>query len=232
MITPTTVHALLLLYDKDEAAVRAWLAADRRIVRLSEIVLDDGRALLARAKQEGWEGLIVKDVNAVYHSGRRTPAWRKMKLLKQQEFVVGGWTEPRQTRQHFGALLIGYYDEAGALRWAGSVGTGFDQAELDRVSGCCARSKSSSRHSPTRSRRPSSRTGSSRNSWPSCASPSGRATASCANLCLGMRTDKKARAVRREEQKAPAKPVLPAPAMWKKNRRTQKSPANEGGRTS
>jgi bifunctional non-homologous end joining protein LigD len=47
--------------------------------------------------------------------------------------VIGGWTEPRQTRQHFGALLVGYYDEGGALRWAGSVGTGFDQEELDRV---------------------------------------------------------------------------------------------------
>ena len=43
-------------------------------------------------------------------AARRTPAWRKMKLLKQQEFVVGGWTEPRQTRQHFGSLLLGYYD--------------------------------------------------------------------------------------------------------------------------
>jgi bifunctional non-homologous end joining protein LigD len=56
-----------------------------------------------------------------------------MKLLKQQEFVVGGWTEPRQTRSHFGSLLLGYYDEEGALRWAGMVGTGFDQKELDRV---------------------------------------------------------------------------------------------------
>ena len=108
-------------------------ARDRRLVRLSEIVVDDGRQLLARAKAEGWEGLIVKDGQSVYQSGRRTPAWRKLKLLKQQEFVVGGWTEPRQTRSYFGALLVGYYDADGALRWAGSVGTGFDQAELTRV---------------------------------------------------------------------------------------------------
>jgi bifunctional non-homologous end joining protein LigD len=74
-------------------------------------VADDGRALLARAKDEGWEGLIAKDGQSVYHSGRRTPAWRKMKLLKEQEFVVGGWTEPRQSRSHFGALLLGYYDD-------------------------------------------------------------------------------------------------------------------------
>ncbi|HYN07005.1 MAG TPA: DNA ligase D [Vicinamibacterales bacterium] len=106
--------------------------AASHLLRLSEIVADDGRRLLKRAEDEGWEGLIVKDGQSVYQSGRRTPAWRKKKLLKQQEFVVGGWTEPRQSRQNFGALLVGYY-ENGDLRWAGSVGTGFNQAELDRV---------------------------------------------------------------------------------------------------
>ena len=109
-------------------------AAERDLVRLTEIVPDDGTALLDRATREGWEGLIVKDGQSVYQTGRRSPAWRKKKLLKQQEFVVGGWTEPRSTRTHFGSLLLGYYDAGGALRWAGSVGTGFDQAELDRVS--------------------------------------------------------------------------------------------------
>jgi len=108
-------------------------AKERSLVRLSEIALDDGRPMLQRAHDEGWEGLIVKDAQSAYHSGKRTPAWRKLKLLKQQEFVVGGWTAPRLSRQHFGSLLVGYYDEGGALRWAGSVGTGFDQKELDRV---------------------------------------------------------------------------------------------------
>jgi bifunctional non-homologous end joining protein LigD len=110
----------------------------RRVLRLSEMTADDGRALLARAKKEGWEGLIAKDGRSPYHSGRRTPAWRKLKLLQQQEFVIGGWTAPRQTRQHFGALLLGYYDAHGALRWAGSVGTGFDDRELDRVAALLA----------------------------------------------------------------------------------------------
>ncbi|MEO7192170.1 MAG: DNA ligase D [Vicinamibacterales bacterium] len=110
-------------------------AALRRLVRLSEIATDDGGALMKRARDEQWEGLIAKDGQSVYRSGRRTPAWRKMKLLKQQEFVIGGWTEPRQTRHHFGALLVGYFDAAKKLRWAGSVGTGFNQAELDRVAG-------------------------------------------------------------------------------------------------
>ena len=56
-----------------------------------------------------------------------------MKLLKQQEFVVGGWTEPRQTRSFFGSLLVGYYDDGWRAALGGTVGTGFDQEELDRV---------------------------------------------------------------------------------------------------
>ena len=61
----------------------------------------------------------------------------KSKLVKQQEFVVGGWTEPRQTRQHFGALLLGVHkegDTSGKLTYVGHTGTGFDQRELERVS--------------------------------------------------------------------------------------------------
>jgi bifunctional non-homologous end joining protein LigD len=105
-------------------------------IRLSEQVPSDGRALYERATREHWEGLIVKDATSPYHSGRRSPAWRKLKLVQQQEFVVGGWTEPRQTRQHFGALLLGVHDNdrGGRLRYVGHTGTGFDQKELERVS--------------------------------------------------------------------------------------------------
>ena len=105
------------------------------ILRLSEQVTGDGRALEARAREEGWEGLIAKDARAPYHSGRRSPAWRKLKILQQQEFIVGGWTEPRATRQYFGALLLGVHDEKGrgALTYVGHTGTGFNQAELARV---------------------------------------------------------------------------------------------------
>ena len=86
-----------------------------------------------RARGEGWEGLIVKEVAAPYQSGRRSPTWRKLKLVQEQEFVVGGWTEPRHTRQYFGALLLGVYDEkTGALTYVGHTGTGFNQAELER----------------------------------------------------------------------------------------------------
>ena len=101
-------------------------------LRISEQVAADGRALDERAHREGWEGLIVKDASSRYQSGRRTPAWRKHKLSNQEEFVVGGWTEPRNTRSRFGALLLGQY-EGSRLVYVGHTGTGFDQKELDRV---------------------------------------------------------------------------------------------------
>lgn len=68
-----------------------------------------GRALRDEALANDWEGLIVKDPASPYLSGRRHPAWRKLKLLRRQEFVVGGWTEGRSSRNGFGALLVGYY---------------------------------------------------------------------------------------------------------------------------
>src|SRR4029078_1837526 len=103
-------------------------------LRISEQTLDDGTALDARARREGGEGLIVKEAAGPYQSGRRSPTWRKRKVVHEQEFVVGGWTEPRHTRSHFGALLLGVHDEkTGALTYVGHTGTGFDQAELERV---------------------------------------------------------------------------------------------------
>ena len=70
----------------------------------------DGRALYSRALAQGWEGLIAKHAASLYKSGKRSPDWRKLKLVHEQEFVVGGWTEPRQTRSYFGALLLGVYE--------------------------------------------------------------------------------------------------------------------------
>lgn len=113
-------------------AKRTSRASQHHLVRLSDIATDDGTAMLEQAKREGWEGLIVKDGQSLYHSGRRTPAWRKLKLLKQQEFVIGGWTAPRQSRSHFGSILVGYRKN-NDLVFCGSVGTGFTQAELDRL---------------------------------------------------------------------------------------------------
>jgi bifunctional non-homologous end joining protein LigD len=105
---------------------------DKEVLRISEIVRGDGRALYERALRHGWEGLIAKRVDSFYKSGKRTPDWCKLKILQEQEFVVGGFTEPRQTRAHFGALLLGVY-EGHQLAYAGHTGTGFTDRELARV---------------------------------------------------------------------------------------------------
>lgn len=143
---PVALIAFDLLRDGDDD-LRGLALTERRArlekrlakhasseLRLSEQVAADGRALHERAMREGWEGLIVKEARAPYQSGRRSPSWRKLKVVRQQEFVVGGWTEPRQTRQYFGALLLGVHDPAtNALRDVGHTGTGFDGRELARV---------------------------------------------------------------------------------------------------
>jgi bifunctional non-homologous end joining protein LigD len=122
------------LVRRRERLERLLAPARSQTLRLSEQAINDGRALHQRAMKERWEGLIVKDASSPYQSGRRSPAWRKLKLVHEQEFVIGGWTEPRQTRQHFGALLLGVYEpDRPGLVYVGHTGTGFDHRELDKV---------------------------------------------------------------------------------------------------
>lgn len=91
-----------------------------------------GEAYYIEACAQGWEGLIAKRANAPYRSGR-TPDWLKFKCEQGQEFVIGGWTDPQGAREGFGALLLGYFDDAGLLVYAGKVGTGFDRAMLSSL---------------------------------------------------------------------------------------------------
>ena len=102
-------------------------------LRISEQVTGDGRPMYDRAKRSGWEGVIAKRLDSNYKSGRRSPDWRKLKLVRHQTCVVGGWTEPRGTRPFFGALLLGVHDADGGLRYIGHTGAGFSDAELGRV---------------------------------------------------------------------------------------------------
>jgi bifunctional non-homologous end joining protein LigD len=80
------------------------------------------------AKRKGFEGLIAKDLSSKYASGR-SPAWLKVKVRKEDEFVIGGFTAPSGTRHFFGALLLGVYTR-GKLEYVGKVGTGFDEETL------------------------------------------------------------------------------------------------------
>ncbi|MDA8392617.1 MAG: non-homologous end-joining DNA ligase [Actinomycetota bacterium] len=93
----------------------------------------DGQALLAATRLQGLEGLVAKRLDSVYQPGKRSRAWLKLKNRHSQELVVAGWIPGRGRRSGgVGSLLLGYYDR-GDLRYAGKVGTGFTQAELDRL---------------------------------------------------------------------------------------------------
>jgi DNA ligase D-like protein (predicted ligase) len=79
----------------------------------------------------GWEGIIAKRASSIYRPGRSTD-WLKFKCILEQEFVIGGYTDPGGSRQYLGAILVGYY-EGDDLIYAGKVGTGFSEATLAQL---------------------------------------------------------------------------------------------------
>lgn len=99
------------------------------VLRVSETVGTEGADLLEQAARLGLEGLIGKRAGSRYEAGRRSGAWVKVKTHREQEFVVGGFTEPQGGRRHFGALLVGVY-EGRKLMFTGKVGTGFAASRL------------------------------------------------------------------------------------------------------
>jgi DNA ligase D-like protein (predicted ligase) len=101
-------------------------------LRFTEHRVGDGVEFYAEACQSGWEGLIAKRAGAPYVGGR-TKDWLKFKCENNQEFVIGGFTDPQGSRTGLGALLLGVYDGDGQLVYAGKVGTGFDQQTLRRL---------------------------------------------------------------------------------------------------
>jgi bifunctional non-homologous end joining protein LigD len=97
-------------------------------------VVGRGADLLAASAEQGLEGVVAKRLDSPYEPGRRSPCWVKVKNVNRQEFVIGGWLPgDGRRRERIGALLAGVRDEDGSLRYAGRVGTGFTEAELDRL---------------------------------------------------------------------------------------------------
>ncbi len=92
---------------------------------------EHGERYFREACAKGWEGLIAKRADSPYVHARSRD-WLKIKCSFEQELVIGGYTAPQGSRASFGALLVGYYED-GELRYAGKVGTGFSQRELDRL---------------------------------------------------------------------------------------------------
>jgi bifunctional non-homologous end joining protein LigD len=95
------------------------------VIRFSDHVIGDGAAFLSAACGMGMEGIVSKRRDQPYTPGRNA-GWLKIKCIKRQELVIGGFTDPEGSRQGIGALLVGYYDGK-QLVYAGRVGTGFTE---------------------------------------------------------------------------------------------------------
>ena len=136
----------VLFVDGESLMDRPW--TERRAV-LEDLVVGgdrwrvpaahaDGAALAAASREQGLEGIVAKRVKSLYVPGRRSADWVKVKNIRRQEVVVGGWLPGAGRREGtIGALIVGVY-EGDDLRFTGKVGTGFTDAELDRLSALLA----------------------------------------------------------------------------------------------
>jgi bifunctional non-homologous end joining protein LigD len=112
--------------EQRRALLATTLRADPR-VRLSEHVDGEGLAFFESAKGRGLEGIMAKDRRSTYLPGKRSMAWQKIKIRPEQELVLGGWATGTGKAVELGALLVGVYED-GALRYAGKIGAGFNDA--------------------------------------------------------------------------------------------------------
>lgn len=120
------------LSERKQALAQLLMAAglgDASAVRYSDHQQGRGPAFFAQACRMGLEGIICKRADSAYHSGR-SKQWLKVKCSHADEFVVGGFTDPRGARRGFGSLLLGAYDADGRFRYSGRVGTGFSDRQL------------------------------------------------------------------------------------------------------
>ena len=117
---------------KGRKAVLAKVVAPNELVRLSEHFPERGIALFNAAKQQGLEGILAKRRDSLYEE-RRSNEWRKIKITQTIDCVIGGYTDPEGSREYFGAIVLGLYDQKGRLVHVGQAGTGFDQAALKQI---------------------------------------------------------------------------------------------------
>ena len=120
------------LIERKEVLARVLLSANPDndgSMRYSDHIQGQGEDVLQQACRSAMEGIISKRADSAYQQSR-SPDWLKVKCLKQQEFVIGGYSKPDGSRVGFGALLLGYYDD-GDLKYAGRVGTGFTTQSLE-----------------------------------------------------------------------------------------------------
>ncbi len=139
---PVIYYAFDLLYldglDLRRVALeqRKQLLQDRvensEVIHFSDHHAEQGLALFEAAKQRGLEGIVAKKRSSAYEEGRSRD-WLKIKITQRQECVIGGYTDPEGSREYFGALVLGLYDQQRRLIHVGQVGTGFDQKMLKDI---------------------------------------------------------------------------------------------------
>ena len=127
-------HSTMALPYLERRQLLARLVQDGDAWKVPSHEVGDGHTTVEISKRFDLEGVVAKRVDSPYEPGRRSSAWLKVKNQRRQELVIGGWVEGKGARSStFGALLLGYYDDTGALRYAGRVGTGFTEATLDEL---------------------------------------------------------------------------------------------------
>lgn len=101
-----------------------------RILRYSEHFVEEGERLFEAARAQGLEGIVAKHRRSCYEQ-KRSREWLKMKITRRQECVIGGYTDPRGSREHFGSLVLGLYNDRGRLVHIGNAGSGFNSSSQD-----------------------------------------------------------------------------------------------------
>jgi bifunctional non-homologous end joining protein LigD len=223
------LRAVPLLERRATLAALLDRAPAQERVRFSQDFNGSAKELLQSACRMRLEGMIGKRADAPYVS-RRSPTWIKLKCTQRQEFVVGGWTDPQGARTGIGSLLLGIHDEAGHLRFAGGVGSGFDQKTLATVKNALAAIPSDETpffEKPREVRghwvKPKLVAEVSFGEW----TPDGRIRHS---VFHGLRDDKEVRTITREETAAPAEieaalTATPAPKPARRTTPAGKRPA-------
>jgi bifunctional non-homologous end joining protein LigD len=141
--TPAALILFDILMDGDDILIaEPWTERRARLLkrvdgkrtsthlRVTESIEGDGKKMLQKARRQGWEGIIAKGMASRYEPGKRTRSWLKLKIEFREEFVVGGFTDPRNTREHIGALLLGYFDGERFI-YVGHTGGGFTRQGLN-----------------------------------------------------------------------------------------------------
>lgn len=122
----------LPLGDRKQLLAAAFEVGVDPQLRFSDSLSSDAPALLAEVRRLGLEGLMGKRVGSLYEVGRRSDSWVKLKVVTEQELVIGGFTDPEGGRTAFGALVVGTFVD-GELHHAGSVGSGFSEKTLHQI---------------------------------------------------------------------------------------------------